>query len=210
MREPEIKNQIEINRKMRIIRFLHYGYEPLDWAPPQGCSGPFKSDRVILYLYSKLPALKYFFDFHWTAFLKYRLGFNLIHLRFADHLGRHLSDYITRFNGLVKLYRNDRREGLIRARSIGAQKSEAKPNRILVYLDAHCEVGYNWLPPLIMPIIKNRFLLLFLRFCDNIWTFDLTVDHISLTVSFIICVCCLYYTLILVLILMYVVPSIPT
>ena len=56
----------------------------------------------------------------------------------------------------MKLYRNDRREGLIRARSIGAQKSSPVPNRILVYLDAHCEVGYNWLPPLIMPIINNR------------------------------------------------------
>jgi polypeptide N-acetylgalactosaminyltransferase len=76
--------------------------------------------------------------------------------RSKEHLGRRLSDYITRFDGLVKLYRNDRREGLIRARSIGAQKSAPVHNRILVYLDAHCEVGYNWLPPLIMPIIHNR------------------------------------------------------
>lgn len=42
---------------------------------------------------------------------------------YLDHLGKHLADYIERFNGLVKLYRNERREGLIRARSIGGKKS---------------------------------------------------------------------------------------
>nr|CAB3248253.1 N-acetylgalactosaminyltransferase 7-like [Phallusia mammillata] len=73
-----------------------------------------------------------------------------------EHLGQHMDDYIQQFNGLVKLYRNERREGLIRARSIGAQKSQAAPGRILVYLDAHCEVSYNWMPPLVMPIVKNR------------------------------------------------------
>lgn len=73
-----------------------------------------------------------------------------------EHLGRKLADYIEKFNGIVKLYRNDRREGLIRARCIGAKKSEPAPGRVLVYLDAHCEVGYNWLPPLLMPIMKNR------------------------------------------------------
>ena len=56
----------------------------------------------------------------------------------------------------MKLYRNERREGLIRARSIGAKRSSDAPGRVLVYLDAHCEVGYNWLPPLITPIVKNR------------------------------------------------------
>uniref|UniRef100_H2ZCM2 Polypeptide N-acetylgalactosaminyltransferase n=1 Tax=Ciona savignyi TaxID=51511 RepID=H2ZCM2_CIOSA len=73
-----------------------------------------------------------------------------------EHLGLKLTKYIQRFQGLVKLYRNERREGLIRARCIGAQKSEPRTGRILVYLDAHCEVAPNWLPPLIMPIVKNR------------------------------------------------------
>ena len=40
-----------------------------------------------------------------------------------EHLGSKLEEYISRFNGLVKLYRNSRREGLIRARSIGAKKA---------------------------------------------------------------------------------------
>lgn len=69
-------------------------------------------------------------------------------------LKQKLEDYITRWNGIVKLFRNERREGLIRARSIGAEK--AVKGKVLVYLDAHCEVGYNWLPPLITPIALNR------------------------------------------------------
>jgi len=73
-----------------------------------------------------------------------------------EHLGSKLTEYIKRWEGKVKLYRNNRREGLIRARIIGAQKSQAKQGRVLIYLDAHCECGYNWLPPLLIPIMKNR------------------------------------------------------
>lgn len=43
--------------------------------------------------------------------------------------------------------------GLIRAKSIGAQLSRGE---IVFFLDAHCEVGYNWLPPLVTPIAHNR------------------------------------------------------
>ncbi|XP_039264523.2 N-acetylgalactosaminyltransferase 7-like [Styela clava] len=71
-----------------------------------------------------------------------------------EHLKKRLEDYIQRWDGLVKLFRNERREGLIRARSIGAKKASA--GKVLVYLDAHCECGYNWLPPLITPIAMNR------------------------------------------------------
>lgn len=39
------------------------------------------------------------------------------------HLGKPMEEYLTRFNGLVKLFRNARREGLIRARSIGGKKA---------------------------------------------------------------------------------------
>ena len=39
-----------------------------------------------------------------------------------------------------------------RARSIGAQHAVEE---VLVFLDAHCECGYNWLPPLIAPIARN-------------------------------------------------------
>lgn len=36
------------------------------------------------------------------------------------HLKERLEEYIKQWNGLVKLHRNEKREGLIQARSIGA------------------------------------------------------------------------------------------
>ncbi|MBZ3891937.1 N-acetylgalactosaminyltransferase 7 [Sciurus carolinensis] len=71
-----------------------------------------------------------------------------------DHLKEKLDDYIKMWNGLVKVFRNERREGLIQARSIGAQK--AKLGQVLIYLDAHCEVAVNWYAPLVAPISKDR------------------------------------------------------
>ncbi|KAM3831255.1 N-acetylgalactosaminyltransferase 7 isoform 3-T3 [Vipera latastei] len=71
-----------------------------------------------------------------------------------EHLKERLEDYIKQWNGLVKIFRNERREGLIQARSIGAQK--AKLGKVLIYLDAHCEVAVNWYASLIAPISKDR------------------------------------------------------
>ncbi|XP_077996791.1 N-acetylgalactosaminyltransferase 7-like [Glandiceps talaboti] len=72
-----------------------------------------------------------------------------------EHLREQLEEYIkhTRFLGKIKLVRNAKREGLIRARTIGAKYAVAD---VLVWLDAHCEVGLNWLPPLVSPIANNR------------------------------------------------------
>ncbi|KAI6187292.1 Polypeptide N-acetylgalactosaminyltransferase [Aphelenchoides besseyi] len=50
---------------------------------------------------------------------------------------------------IVKVVRTEKREGLIRARQIGAH---AASSEILIFLDAHSEANYNWLPPLIEPI----------------------------------------------------------
>ena len=69
-----------------------------------------------------------------------------------DHLRGPLDDYLKQFNGIVKVVRNKRREGLIRARTIGAQNSIFE---VLVFLDAHCEAEPNWLPPLLAPIARN-------------------------------------------------------
>ena len=63
-----------------------------------------------------------------------------------------LDEYVKQFNGIVKVHRNSRREGLIRARSIGAQVAV---HEVLVFLDAHCEAEFNWLPPLLAPIARN-------------------------------------------------------
>ncbi|KAJ8382959.1 hypothetical protein SKAU_G00037370 [Synaphobranchus kaupii] len=71
-----------------------------------------------------------------------------------EHLGSRLEEYIKQWNGLVKVFRNGKREGLIQARSIGARK--AKLGQVLIYLDAHCEVGLNWYAPLVAPISKDR------------------------------------------------------
>uniref|UniRef100_A0AAZ3Q1N0 UDP-N-acetyl-alpha-D-galactosamine: polypeptide N-acetylgalactosaminyltransferase 7 n=1 Tax=Oncorhynchus tshawytscha TaxID=74940 RepID=A0AAZ3Q1N0_ONCTS len=70
------------------------------------------------------------------------------------HLKERLEEYIKQWNGLVKLHRNEKREGLIQARSIGAHV--ATLGQVLIYLDAHCEVAANWYAPLVAPISKDR------------------------------------------------------
>jgi len=53
----------------------------------------------------------------------------------------------------VKLVRTTKREGLIRARVIGAENMSGD---VIVILDAHCECVTNWLPPLLTRIAVNR------------------------------------------------------
>ncbi len=60
-----------------------------------------------------------------------------------------LDEYWARVSDKVKVVRTKKREGLIRARQVGAQHATAD---IIVMLDAHSEANYNWLPPLIEPI----------------------------------------------------------
>ncbi len=52
----------------------------------------------------------------------------------------------------VKILRATKREGLIRARLMGAAKAKGE---ILIFLDSHCECGIGWLEPLIDPIARN-------------------------------------------------------
>lgn len=70
-----------------------------------------------------------------------------------EHLKGDLEDYIQKFDGKVRLIRNSEREGLIRTRSRGAKEAIGE---VIVYLDAHCEVNTNWLPPLLAPIYRDR------------------------------------------------------
>ncbi|XP_071079770.1 N-acetylgalactosaminyltransferase 7-like [Haliotis cracherodii] len=69
------------------------------------------------------------------------------------HLQKPLESYIQRFNGLVKLYRNEERLGLIGARMRGAREATGD---VFIVLDSHCECNVNWLPPLLHRIALNR------------------------------------------------------
>ena len=64
------------------------------------------------------------------------------------HLGQQLDDWVAE-KDKVRLIRNDERQGLIRSKNRGAEESVGE---IVVFLDAHCEVNSNWLPPLLAPI----------------------------------------------------------
>jgi polypeptide N-acetylgalactosaminyltransferase len=72
-----------------------------------------------------------------------------------EHLHDQLENELEKpyYKGRVRLVRNTEREGLIRSRNNGAIAARGE---VVIFLDAHCEVGYNWLPPLLAPIHADR------------------------------------------------------
>ncbi|XP_056639458.1 polypeptide N-acetylgalactosaminyltransferase 35A [Diorhabda sublineata] len=67
------------------------------------------------------------------------------------------SDLVTYFKKQefkkVKLFKTDRREGLIRARMFGSRKAEGE---VLIFLDSHIEVNVGWIEPLLYRIHEKR------------------------------------------------------
>ncbi|XP_071962701.1 N-acetylgalactosaminyltransferase 7-like isoform X2 [Antedon mediterranea] len=72
-----------------------------------------------------------------------------------EHLHSSLFTEITKpqYHRLVKLLRNTKRRGIIASRVLGAQMATGQT---IIFLDSHCEVGLNWLPPLMTIIKTNR------------------------------------------------------
>ena len=64
---------------------------------------------------------------------------------------RQLEEYMAMYP-VVKIIRAQRREGLIRARLLGAKHAKGS---VLTYLDSHCECAEGWLEPLLDRIARN-------------------------------------------------------
>uniref|UniRef100_A0A183C4D6 Polypeptide N-acetylgalactosaminyltransferase n=1 Tax=Globodera pallida TaxID=36090 RepID=A0A183C4D6_GLOPA len=70
-----------------------------------------------------------------------------------EELKDKLDTYIQRFGGKVQIVRKTERQGLIRAKLVGAMQSKSD---VVVFLDSHCEASDGWLEPMLARIKEKR------------------------------------------------------
>ena len=124
------------------------------------CSILFHRCKSITYS-SNLPSASIIICFHneaWSTLLRTihsifnRTAESLVHeiilvddQSSLEELKDKLENYVEKFPKL-KLVQTTQREGLIRGRMLGAKHATGE---VLVFLDSHCEVNKEWLPPLL-------------------------------------------------------------
>ncbi|XP_046325822.1 putative polypeptide N-acetylgalactosaminyltransferase 10 [Haliotis rufescens] len=118
---------------------------------------------------NKLPTASVIVPFHnehWSTLLRTtysvidRAPKHLIHevilvddFSTKEFLKEKLENYVKDNFDNVKVVRAEKREGLIRARLLGAK---AATGDVLIFLDSHVEANINYLPPLLEPIALNK------------------------------------------------------
>ncbi|KAG4070038.1 hypothetical protein HA402_013698 [Bradysia odoriphaga] len=70
-----------------------------------------------------------------------------------EFLKHSLDDYVAKLPVKTVVLRQNRREGLVAARLLGAKHANGE---VLTFLDAHCECSIGWLQPLLASIKENR------------------------------------------------------